>query len=129
RFHRLGVDGLVGWQTEALVELATLARIVDQDAFGDDDDVVHQLPRHDDAAVAVAANDVAGSHQYAAAGNRLVDARERDAAWDDRSAPRSRRDRRLLQDELVGIARVAVGDDAHSAASKHFHRGVPAPDA
>src|SRR5438309_1969359 len=121
RLHRLHVDGLVHGETELLVQFATFRRVVDQDAFGDFDNVDHQLLWHDDHTVAVAANNVSAANQDIATRNWLVDPREGDPARNNGASAGAAGNWSPLTDDLVSIAAITVCHDTHRAEGDHLH--------
>src|SRR5438105_14175219 len=99
--HGFEVDRLVGSEALALVEVTPLARVVDQDGFGDQHHVVHELLWHHQTTVAIAANDVAWAHQHPATADRLVDSGEGEPTGADHPNECERGSRCKLQTQII----------------------------
>jgi hypothetical protein len=92
------IDGFVHRPAELFVQFPSRFLVIDGDARGDCQHVLGYLDRHDQAAVEVAADDVAGADHRAAATDWCLRVDHFDAAGDDRAADAGARDGRALQD-------------------------------
>ena len=112
---RFPVHGFVGLSSEFLVQLPAGFLVGNGNPGGNAQHVFRHVKRDHHDTVPIAADDISGANQHTTASYGNIDIHQLDSARNDRPANPAAGHRIPLQDDLIGVTGIAIGDDPHRA--------------